>query len=120
MKRKVREGSAAYKSSVMPTDRMERSGTERNGVARNRMARNKRQVNGLTVIGLTGIMTAGMGLTGYENYRPSSEMKAGVQPGDGGVSWGQESPSADEPSAAWEEGSADKGSKAETIKLDIE
>ena len=120
MKRKIRESSAACKSSAAPTDRMERNGTERNGMARNGMARNKRRVNGLAAIGLAGIMAAGMGLTGCENYGPSSEMKAGIQSEGGEVSWGQESPSAGEPSVAREEGSADKGSKAETIKLDTE
>lgn len=120
MKRKIRESSAACKSSAAHTGRMERNG----------MARNKRRVNGLAAIGLAGIMAAGMSLTGCGKYVPGSEMKARIQSEGGEASWSQESPAAGEASGALGEGGADEGgtaesgkgegSKAETIKLDTE
>lgn len=110
MKRKIRERSAGCKSSGAPTDRIEHNGT----------ARSKRRANGLAAIGLAGILAAGMGLTGCQNYESSSEMKARIQSEGGEASWSRESPAAVGASAVQGEGSADNGSKAETIKLDTE
>ena len=110
MKRKIRERSAGCKSSGAPTDRIEHIGT----------ARSKRRVNGLAAIGLAGILAAGLGLTGCQNYESSSEMKARIQSEGGEASWSRESPAAVGASAVQGEGSADNGSKAETIKLDTE
>ena len=110
MKRKIRERSAGCKSSGAPTDRIEHNGT----------ARSKRRANGLAALGLAGILAAGMGLTGCQNYESSREMKARIQSEGGEASWSRESPAAVGASAVQGEGSADNGSKAETIKLDTE
>ena len=127
MKRKIRERSAACKGSTAPTDRMGCNGMIHSGMAHNRtaynkMARNKRRGHGLAAIGLAGIMAAGLGLTGCGNYVSSSEMKARIQSEGGEASRSQE---AGEVSVSLGEGGAgegveDKGSKAETIKLDTE
>lgn len=130
MKRKIRERSAACKGNAAPTDRMGCNGMIHNGMAHdrtahNKMARNKRRGNGLAAIGLAGIMAAGLGLTGCGNYVSSSEMKARIQSEGGEASRSQESQEAGEVSVSLGESGAgegveDKGSKAETIKLDTE